>query len=92
MMASIALSTMTGGFLHDSQLDKATVTAMTETHERVEKAGGKLAPELHTHAEHTKLKKHAHASDPRDKTRNYKHKKVGRKTERNGLSHYFLPA
>lgn len=92
IMASIALSTTMGVFVHDSQLDKAAVTALKSTHERVEAGGAKLAPELHTHAEHTKLKKHTHkANDPRDKIRNHNHKKAGRKTSRNGLTFAFLP-
>lgn len=94
MMASIALSTTMGVFVHDSQLDKATVTALTAHHEKTETASAKLAPELHVHGKHIKVKKHAHVSapDPRDKVRNHKHKKGGRKTTKNGLTFSFIPA
>lgn len=84
VMASVALSTTVGVFLHDSHLDTATITALR--HDTRDKDGSKLSPELHTHTEHMKIKKAANRStspDPRDQLKN-RQKKMSPKLTKSG--------
>lgn len=87
MMASVALSTTVGVFMHDSHIDAATITALTAREKNDKDVSGKLAPELHTHAEHLKIKKSAGRStspDPRDQLRN-RQKKMSPKLSKSGV-------
>lgn len=84
VMASVALSTTVGVFLHDSHLDTATITALRR--DTRDKDGSKLSPELHTHAEHMKIKKASNRStspDPRDQLKN-RQKKMSPKLTKSG--------
>jgi hypothetical protein len=92
VLASIAISTSLGVFMHDSQLDKATTSAIVraESTESQAKAG---SPDPHVHAERPRMSKKAGSRmpDPRDKTKNREQKKVAPKLTKTGGSMYFLP-
>lgn len=88
MMASVALSTTVGVFMHDSHIDAATITALTAREKNDKDVNGKLTPELHTHAEHLKIKKstggRSTSPDPRDQLRN-RQKKMSPKLSKSGM-------
>lgn len=94
VMASIALSTTMGVFMHDSQLDRAAVTALS-AHERTDDGqGGPLKPQLHVHGEEVRVgKRQARTGtpDPRDQRKNREQKKVANKLSKNGLAFYYQP-
>lgn len=93
LLASIAISTSLGVFMHDSQLDKAATTALI----RAESSEAKVktsSPDPHVHSEHPRVSKKpgAKAPDPRDKTKNREQKKVAPRLTKAGQAMYFLPA
>lgn len=92
LLASIAISTSLGVFVHDSQLDKATTTAMVRA-ESSEAKGKVSSPDPHVHSEHPRMSKKSgsKAPDPRDKTKNREQKKAAPKLTRTGQAAYFLP-
>ncbi|NLA43333.1 hypothetical protein GX865_04260 [Candidatus Saccharibacteria bacterium] len=92
IMASIAVSTTMGVFMHDSQLDKAAVTALS-SHERTNDSGATLKPELHVHGEEIKVAKRqgrTSTPDPRDQRKN-RVKKSSNKLSKDGQAFFFQP-
>lgn len=92
-IASVALSTTLGVFVHDSHIDRAATTALVRA-EATDNQASKLSPELHVHGEHPRFTKKpgAKAPDPRDRIRNREQKKVSPKLTKTGQAAYYVPA
>lgn len=97
IIASVALSTTMGVFVHDSHLDRATLAAMTRAEAKTDPSATsavKIQQELHTHGEHARVTKNpgnANAPDPRDQTKNREQKKVSNKLSKTGQAAFFQP-
>lgn len=93
-IASIALSTTMGVFVHDSHIDRAAMAALTQA-ESPDRAPSKLQPELHPHSNHARVSKNpgnANAPDPRDQMKNREQKKVAAKLSKSGQTAFVQPA
>lgn len=94
-IASVALSTTLGVFMHDSHIDRATMTALGKGLVSDDRTKSKLQAELHTHSTHARVSKNpanANAPDPRDKIKNREQKKLPGKFARSGQSLFVQPA
>ncbi len=94
IMASIALSTTMGVLIHDSQIDRASIAALS-IEARTDAEGKGLFPELHVHGEHTKVSKRQAriaTPDPRDQMKNRNQKKTSGKFRKSGQAYFYQPA
>lgn len=93
-IASVALSTTMGVFVHDSHVDRAAITALNKVPSANDGMQSKIQPELHTHSAHARVSKnHANANspDPRDQIKNREQKKVATKLTRSGQALFVQP-